>query len=431
MGFWTEWLRLQRSQWFNRRRLERLQLKALRQVVRHAYSTIPFYRKLYRSASIDPSDLNSFDDLARFPTVSKEEFRATPIEERLSSEFSASECFRRRTSGSTGQPMEILYEPRAVDVMRAYQLRRILSYGFMPWEKIAMLDPRRVDKPSKGHAYRSEFTRFLPGGGLYEVPMLSPSEQIDAIRKLRPRGIWALPSALRSLGTLIDSEDLAHFDLRAILSMGELLDMRTRKLVESRFGAPIFDGYGTVDTASFGLAWECREHGFHINADCAMLEFLRDEEPVSVGERGEIVATALFRFAMPAIRYKVQDYAVPTDEICNCGRNFPLLKALEGRKVDCLVAESGELVSPFRVIVALEEIEEVGRYQIVQEERDHVVVNIEALSPIPSETVEKTVRVCRSLVGASVRITVNTVSAIIHEPGRKFQPVICKVQETP
>jgi phenylacetate-CoA ligase len=214
-------MRLRRSQWLRGKSLERLQLKLLRQMVRHAYTTVPFYRNLYRSLSVDPMNLNSLDELTRLPLISKEQLRASPVEERLSSLFSAADCFTRRTSGSTGQPLQILEEPAALEFMRAYQLRRILSYGFKIWEKIAVLDPRRVDNPAKGSAFRNPLTRILPlGGGLYHIPMRTPIEQMDAIRNLRPRGIWALPSAMRSLGNLIDSNDSKRLNLRAILSWG-------------------------------------------------------------------------------------------------------------------------------------------------------------------------------------------------------------------
>jgi hypothetical protein len=92
------------------------------------------------------------------------------LTDRLSSDFSEEECFKRRTSGSTGQPVEIL-EPAVYEFARAYQLRRILSYGYRPWEKFVVLDPRRVERPAKGEALNPFFSRLLMGGGVYSVPM--------------------------------------------------------------------------------------------------------------------------------------------------------------------------------------------------------------------------------------------------------------------
>ncbi len=429
MSFVPHFLRLQKSQWFDHKRLQRLQLKALRRVVHHAYSTVPFYRKLYNSAGVDPAALSSIEDMQKLPIISKEQLLAAPLKERFSRKYSDRDCYLKRTSGSTAQPVQILEEPHAMNVMRAYQLRRILSYGFKPWEKIAVIDPRRISKPKKGIAFRGFLSRILPGGGLYDVPMGSPTEILDAIMRLQPRGIWGLPSALRSLGDLLSGGDSRSLNLKAILSWGELLDNRTRKLVESQFRAPIYDGYGAVEVAPLGgLAWQCADRGFHINADCVILEFVKNGDAVSAGERGEVVATSLYRYAMPAVRYRLHDYAVPSDESCTCGRGLPLLEALEGRKIDCLIDENGELVSPFRVIIALEQIE-IGRFQIIQPERNQLIVNLESASSITTETRTKLIEVCKSLVGMKTEVIMNTVPSIVEKNGLKFQPVVCKLSK--
>lgn len=228
----------------------------------------------------------------------------------------------------------------------------------------------------------------------------------------------------------IEPGSTPEFHLKGILTWGELLDDNTRKYIRSRFHADVFDGYGAVEVAPLGgLAWECNHHGFHVNADCVILEFLKNDEPVSAGESGEVVATSLFRHAMPAIRYALQDFAVPTDELCTCGRGLPLLKALAGRKVDCLITGDGELVSPFRIIMALQEIERVGQYQIVQEDCEHLLVNLKTeQGTIGDQKVEEILSICKSLVGEKVLVTVQHVAAITKVPGKKFQPVISKVK---
>lgn len=168
--FVTQWLRLQRTQWYDRKHLKDLQLKALRSIVRYAYLNVPLYRRLYRSSTANPLNLQSLEDLRKLPVIAKDTFRSTPIRERLSEEFSPSDCFVRRTSGSTGEPLELLEEPAVYNFMRGYQLRRLLSYGFRPWETVATLDPRRVDKPTKARVFNPLSTRLFRSG-IRNVPM--------------------------------------------------------------------------------------------------------------------------------------------------------------------------------------------------------------------------------------------------------------------
>jgi phenylacetate-coenzyme A ligase PaaK-like adenylate-forming protein len=137
---------------------------------------------LFRKAGVDTDQLNTLDDLRRLPRVTKEDLRAVPVNERLSSEFLADDCFVRRTSGSAGVAIEILEEPAVYNFLRAYQLRRFLSYGLRPGQRIAVLDPRRVDQPVKHRVFNPLLTRLFLGS-LIDVPMYTnPREQLEAIR---------------------------------------------------------------------------------------------------------------------------------------------------------------------------------------------------------------------------------------------------------
>ena len=85
------------------------------------------------------------------------------------------------------------------------------------------------------------------------------------------------------------------------------------------------------------------------------------------GERGEVVATSLFRFATPMIRYRLRDIATPSDAFCPCGRGFPLVRNIERRLVDFLTMSDGTPISPYAVMFAGQDINGMARYQLVQE----------------------------------------------------------------
>ena len=60
--------------------------------------------------------------------------------------------------------------------------------------------------------------------------------------------------------------------------------------------------------------------------------YRRERRAGGEGEVGEIVVTDLFNLYMPFIRYRTGDLAVSTRECCPCGRGFPLLDRVEGRR---------------------------------------------------------------------------------------------------
>jgi phenylacetate-CoA ligase len=178
------------------------------------------------------------------------------------------------------------------------------------------------------------------------------------------------------LARLCKSSD-HRFRPRLIFTVGETLDIEAREFINSAFDTKVRDNYSCIE---FGhLAWECPSNmGYHINTDCAVMEFVNDGEQVSPGERGEIVCTGLINHAMPLLRYELGDVAIPEEESCTCGVTLPLMRSVEGRRDDFLVATDGRLISP--LAFSAEPIEKgisgLRQYRIVQEKTDKVIIEI-------------------------------------------------------
>jgi phenylacetate-CoA ligase len=112
--------------------------------------------------------------------------------------------------------------------------------------------------------------------------------------------------------------------------------------------------------------------------DSSVMEFLDDGEQVTPGERGEIVVTGLTNYAMPLIRYELGDVGVPTDESCSCGRSWPLIKSVEGKKHDIFTLGSGRKLYPGFLNFSLKEMLKknvycISEYQFVQEKRNKII----------------------------------------------------------
>ena len=53
--------------------------------------------------------------------------------------------------------------------------------------------------------------------------------------------------------------------------------------------------------------------------------------PAAEGERGEVVVTALHSFAVPFIRYRLEDSVVKGKDACACGKLFSTIRSILGR----------------------------------------------------------------------------------------------------
>lgn len=161
-----------------------------------------------------------------------------------------------------------------------------------------------------------------------------------------------------------------------VTTTAETLKKEARHDIEQAWGTKPFDVYGATETAQ--AASECQEHrGLHIYEDMVILEVVdEDNKPVPQGTFGnKVLATVLWNYSLPLIRYEISDHLKLSTERCPCGRTFQLIDAIEGREeqVMFLEGESGEEVriEPdlfFDQMVLLP----IDGWQVVQERKDAI-----------------------------------------------------------
>ena len=89
-------------------------------------------------------------------------------------------------------------------------------------------------------------------------------------------------------------------------------------------------------------------------------------EQIDKGE-GRIVATSLYNYAMPFLRYDTGDDGNLLDDTCSCGRGYKLLKEVNGRTVDVLVTPEGKSIHGWFFLYIFWEQQGIVEYQVIQE----------------------------------------------------------------
>ena len=363
---------LRKNTWLSSTDLEKMQLKRLRSLLSYADQNVPFYHQRFKKAKFDPDDFKSIEDLRRIPILTKEDVQKN-FASLTSKKVDVDKCDREVTSGSTGNPLAILAEKRVDPLFGANRLRHYVENGGRVFkDKYALLTV--VRDPVKRTAFGSSLEKF----GFFKRAKFntqSPIEEVfNNLAEFNPQVIDSYPSFLIMLAREIEKREKVIAP-RLVFGFGELLDERSRKIINSAFGTEIIDTYGCTEAGD--IAWECSERtGYHINADLVATEFVKDNEHVAGGESGEILLTPLWNYAMPLIRYKIGDVGKPCDELCSCGRGLPLMKILEGRFEDFIILPDGKVISPLNNLTYFDKFECVTEYRIIQETMNKLVLQV-------------------------------------------------------
>ena len=358
---------MKRAYW-DRDRLIEYQNKKLRKVVKYAYDHVPFYHEKFERLGIKPADVKTAKDLDKLPISRREELQKN-VEKLISDEFDAGKLQVVSTSGSTGQPLFTYISRREDEFRKAKLLRANISCGQKPRDRWVVITAPQ---------HRSNVTKLQKFLGLYAPVPISvfddTATQVSIIDRLKPDVLDGYSSSLLLLAKEAEKTEIKTIRPRSIIGGAELIDGSSRQFIEKMFDAPFYDQYACVELER--LAWQCHEKtGYHIDADSIIMQFVdEDGEEVAAGERGEIVCTSLFNHAMPFIRYAVGDVGVASEDTnCPCGRAFPLMKVIEGRKDSFVILPDGRVLSPLVFGWSMEVFKFyhcIDHYRVVQKKID-------------------------------------------------------------
>jgi len=408
-----------KSQWWSNKKLKKLQEKRLRSIIKFAYEEVHIFHNKCKEARVRPEDIKTVEELVKVPFTTKDEIQANFPHGVLAKHVDLNKCWHSRTSGSTGRPMTMVYDQKAEDFEKATALRPNLTCGQGLRDKWATIT-------SPAHTGKLRWFQKL---GFFRQDFLSlfdtPENQLRILRKLNPDVLDGYASSIFLVARELEKGYNERIHPKLIFPSAEMLTEQMRETIISAFDLNPLDQYGCVEVGR--TAWECHEHtGYHMDIESVVMEFVREGEQVSYGERGEIVYTCLYNYAMPMIRYRIGDVGVPSDESCPCGRGLPLMKRLEGRKDAYIKTPSGRIFSPIIWTVLLRPYNLV-QFKVIQEKVDKIRIKIIPSKIFNQQTVESIKKDINNVLGEEVRLIVEIVKEIPRDSSGKIRSVISKI----
>ena len=125
------------------------------------------------------------------------------------------------------------------------------------------------------------------------------------------------------------------------------------------------------------FAPQCGRGSCHLIPELSYVEVLRNGRPCQPGEVGEIVGTHLDNYAMPLIRYNMNDLATPVGSPCECGRTLGSIRLIGGKGRNLVVTPRGYVVLPAGHVTAkLDPPVRIEKLQFYQEHKEELLVRI-------------------------------------------------------
>ncbi|MEL6207802.1 MAG: phenylacetate--CoA ligase PaaK [Pseudomonadota bacterium] len=393
-----------------------LQLERLRWSLGHAYEQVPFYRDSFDAAGLHPTDLNTLEDLAKFPFTTKADLRASypfgmfavPMERiaRL-----------HASSGTTGKPTVVGYTQGDLDVWAEVAARSLRASGVRPGQIVHNAYGYGLFTGGLGAhagAERLGCTVVPVSGGMTE-------RQVMLITDFRPDAITVTPSYMlnileqfRKMGL-----DPRECSLKVGIFGAEPWTNALRLEVEQSFDMHAVDIYGLSEVIGPGVANECVEtkDGLHIWEDHFYPEIIDPETGAVLpdGELGELVFTTLTKEGLPIVRYRTRDL---TRLSPGSARSMRRMDKITGRSDDMIILRG---VNVFPTQVEEQVLATVGiapHFQIelhTEGRMDAMRIHVEALPDAAGDTARAAAAgVLRGKVKDVVGVTADVV---VSDPG--------------
>ena len=420
--------RLESSQWRSPSQIDAEQSERLRNFLVDIGQRVPYWRRQFQQLDFDPKQVSCARDLQRLPLLDKASIRAHTEAMKAQGHGALT---RYNTGGSSGQPL-VFYigkSRKSHDVAAKWRATRWWGVDIGDREAVIWGSPIEHGAQDRLRQWRDALMRstLLPA---FEMSEARLDGFVAWLQRERPQMLFGYPSALtyiarhaRAKGVRLDG-----LGVRVAFVTSERLYDDQRADIESSFGCRVANGYGGRD-AGF-IAHECPAGGMHLSAEDIVVETVDPQgQVVPQGQAGEIVITHLASAEFPFVRYRTGDIGVLDDQPCRCGRGLPLLRELQGRSTDFVIAADGTVMHGLALIYVIRDLSGVEGFKVTQETRTLTRVELVPHTSFDTDQVDLIVQGFKKRLGPEVNVRVELVDTIAPEKSGKYRYIVSHALE--
>ena len=348
-------------------RQKEIQNQELRSLLMYAEKNSTFYHKLYSHYNI--KEIRSVEELNQLPIVEKEKLR-----ENISDVYTISKksAIIGHTGGTTGKALEFRMKKEDLQRRMAVLACWEESLGIKNTSRRASFNGRQfVSRKQKNHCFWRY--NFIRNQMLYSTFDLTPENipyYIKSLNRFKPQIINGFVSAIYELAQYIIINHVSlEFTPLVITTTSETLLSHHRECIEMAFKCKVRNQYASSEGAPFIV--ECKCGKLHYNITTGVIEEFKTEYGT------EMLVTGFGTYGTPLIRYRIGDMWERSDEKCSCGSAYPVVKKIEGRRVDFLYATDGRKVSMSHLADVIKGLpNSIINLQFLQEKQNELIVKL-------------------------------------------------------
>ncbi|WP_207534809.1 AMP-binding protein [Desertivirga arenae] len=272
------------------------------------------------------------------PSISRDDIRKQPWAF-VSKEADLNELLVYQTSGTTGAPLDVLFDPVS-QACWLPQMQSILDlYGISIGDKARKVAIALICSQQSTLTYAS-LSSYLRGKGILKINLNTAdwkdaTHRVKYLEKYNPEILTGDPFAFMDLLEL-----KPQIQPKALISSAMKLNAGVKAELENYFNVPVLDVYSLTECRNIAVA----ENGRHrsIRPDLFLEIFHPDrDEVLSEGVRGELVVSGGNNPFLSLVRYRTGDYCSLRME-----DGIPFLIDLEARKQVTFYSLEGKLINP-------------------------------------------------------------------------------------
>ena len=410
---------LRRFAGMSRDELRAVQARRLRGVLAFAWK-VPFYRRLWGAAGIEPGDVRGLDDLAKLPTYSKSDLMDSLEAHPPLGDFHGLDTHppERRpqiviqtTSGTTGKPQPLLFGPKSREIQNALLARVYMLQGMRRDDVVHSV--YGFGMVNGGHYIRETVIHWI-GAQLLSAGTGAETRSAQQVALMRDFGVTVLTGFgdfVRRLADIARENGIEPGrDIRLRMITGHLGPEGRAPMSEAWGGCAVYDWYGVGDTGI--IAGEgADQSGMYIQEDAQLLELVHPDtgQPVAPGEPGDMVCTCLFKDdVFPIIRFNTHDVTEEITGEAPLGIPFRRILGFRGRS-DNMVKLRGINVFPTAIgaVLTAERSDFMGEFlcEVTREgTREELTVRTETRANPTDDLRRAYETLLRARLGVEVRV---------------------------